>query len=359
MKRKVATGKTGKPLVGVVAFLGRGNSGDEAMFQCIYEAFSPDFDIVAVVDEVGARPGFWDWYPYTHCDRVHMGNIHYFEKPMAGLIVGGGGLGIGFGAGQALVARGAGTPTILAGINHTHHYPTSQSFVSATVEYMKLFDYISMRSLASVESAQKDGVEVNYGADWAMNLVADQASDIEYNSKRVTLVLREHAMSALDQPYYKGEVERLVRALKQDGLSPEFLPFCPEDEVFLKEVGVDKAAPAHIHWWNARRLKQIVDCSGLLISIGRLHPMIYAFASGVPCIQLQPPLKPILNARMFGKTTLMAEEMSIPYFCTIDDVVTEIRNSDWRVFHSDEKAVEAKGRLELMISDIRSLLRGR
>lgn len=83
-------GKTGKPLVGVVGFLGRGNAGDEAMFQCIHEAFSPDFDIVAVVDKLGACPGFWDWYPYTHCGLVHVGDIHHFIQPMAGLIVGGG-----------------------------------------------------------------------------------------------------------------------------------------------------------------------------------------------------------------------------------------------------------------------------
>lgn len=42
----VATGKRGKPLLGVIGFLGRGNVGDEAIFQCIYEAFQDQFDIV-------------------------------------------------------------------------------------------------------------------------------------------------------------------------------------------------------------------------------------------------------------------------------------------------------------------------
>lgn len=356
MKRKVATGRTGKPLVGVVAFLGRGNSGDEAMFQCIYEAFSPDFDIVAVVDEMGACAGFWDWYPYTQCDRIHIGNIHYFEKPMAGLIVGGGGLGIGFGAAQALVAKSRQTPVVLAGIDHMRDYPPPSVFLSAMVEYTNLFDYVSMRSLESVQKAREDGIGVNYGADWAIKLTADTSDLVTVHPRRVVVVLREYSSHHLfSRDFYKQEVERLIISLQKEGLSPEFLPFSPEDEKFLVELAVDHLAPTHIHWWNARLVKQIIKSSGLLISVGRLHPMIYAFGAGTPCVQLQPPIKPQLNPRHFGKTLVMAEEYGIPYFYSVEETLNSVRTSRWESFHSEEKATDSRLRLEKMIDDIRSL----
>lgn len=358
----MAVGRTGKPLIGVVGFLGRGNAGDEAMFQCIHEAFSPDFDIVAVVDELGARPGFWDWYPYTHCDLVHVGDIHYFMQPMAGVIVGGGGLGIGFGASQVHVAKSVGTPVILAGVDYFNHFDPSsehfETFSSAYTDYLRLFDYIAVRSKASVKNARADGIGANYGADWALNLLSDKDPDIQHDPKRVTLVLREHGLDEQGRKRYRDEVIRFIGGLRQAGLRPEFLPFSPEDERFLAALELAELIPSHIHWWNARRLKQIIACSGLLVSVGRLHPTLFAFSVGVPCLQVRPPVAPPVNKpRAFGKIRDMAEKCSIPYCLSTDEALSVIAAGSWESFHSKTQAAEAKLRLAQMIDDIRALLK--
>jgi polysaccharide pyruvyl transferase WcaK-like protein len=345
-----------------VGFLGRGNAGDEAMFQCIYEALSSDFDIVAVVDELGARPGFWDWYPYTHCGLAHVGDIHHFMQPMAGLIVGGGGLGIGFGASQVHVAKSVGTPVILAGVDYFNHFePLNEhfeTFSSAYTDYLKLFDYIAVRSKASVENARAEGVKTNYGADWALNLLSDKNSDIQYDPKRVTLVLREHGLDEQGRKRYRDETIRFLGGLRQVGLNPEFLPFSPEDERFLVTLDIADLAPSHIHWWNARRLKQIIACSGLLVSVGRLHPTLFAFSVGVPCLQVRPPVTPPVNKpRAFGKILDMAKECSIPYCLSMDDALSIITVGGWENLHLKAQVAEAKLRLAQMIDDIRALLK--
>ncbi|WP_398464751.1 hypothetical protein, partial [Tardiphaga sp.] len=62
----------------VVGFYGRGNSGDEAILQCIFEAFQDLFEIRIAVDGHGAYGGFWDWYPYTQSQVIHQTNVSHF-----------------------------------------------------------------------------------------------------------------------------------------------------------------------------------------------------------------------------------------------------------------------------------------
>lgn len=355
LNSNIAKGKNGKPLLGVIGFLGRGNSGDEAIFQCIYESFNEDFDILAVVDETGAWQGYWDWYPYDSCERIHVGNIHYFEKRLAGLLVGGGGLGLGFGGAQILVAKGAGTPVALAGVDHTHTVDVSPTFSLASAIYLNFFNYVSMRSLKSVSCAMKAGVIVHYGADWALKLSSDQSPNIFFKPKRVIVVLREFALEDIEYRFYREEIIMLISTLRQLGYEPEFMPFCPEDVLFLKNMNLDILAPSLISWWNARALKQVIENSGILISVGRLHPMIYAVASKSPSIQIQPPLRSSIDIRNFSKMNDMAEEFSIPYFFNVSAALFALENEDWRSFFSARRLQEAHGRLDGMVDDLHAL----
>lgn len=309
------------PLLGILGFLARGNSGDEAILQCIYETFAARFDIVLVVDEHEARDGYWNWYPYSECQRVHVGDIHFFEKRLAGLLVGGGGLGLGYGAAQVLVAKGAGTPVALAGVDHPHDMHASLAFAAATTTYLKLFDFVAMRSARAVAYAALDGLTVFHGADWALKLQVDESPEVRRAPQRALIALREFPEQIVDVAYYRAQIEGLLTSLVEKGLQPAFMALCPEDERFLEQVGLAGSAPLLTHWWNPRRQKQEISSAGLLISVGRLHPIVYAAACSTPSMQLQPPLDERRSAFSFGKMIDMADELGIPYFTEIKDAL--------------------------------------
>lgn len=351
-----ATGAQGKPLLGILGFLARGNSGDEAILQCIYESFFPRFDIVLVIDETEARQGYWNWYPYSECQRVHIGDIHFFETRLAGLLVGGGGLGLGYGAAQVLVAKGAGTPVVLAGVDHPHEEHASLAFAAATHTYLKLFDFIAMRSAKAVSYAALAGISVFHGADWALKLVADESSDVKRNTKRVLIVLREFSEQVVNAEYYRAQISILFESLRTSGREPAFMAFCPEDERFLERMELAEIAPTVTHWWNPRRQKQEILNCGLLISVGRLHPMIYAAACAVPNIQIQPPLTESHSGHSFGKMLDMAKELGVPYFTNIASALESLSEKPPKTFASRDLVQDATNRLSDMIRRIDEIL---
>ena len=261
----------------VAGFLGRGNCGDEAMFQVIYEHFAPQFDIIASVDQHGAYPGFWDWYPYNACRIVHQIDTAVLEhgRGVAGLIVGGGGLGFGFAANQVIAARCFGVPRAFAGTDlpKTAHLQTPVGLRTAA-DYLALFDYVGIRTGSGVERAQTLGLSVDHAADWALGLPHDGAEE-EQAAGDIAIVLREYP-AAMVPAAYVGTVRGLLDGLTARGWRPFLLPFSPEDERFLAEHGVAELAPVRRCWWNARRMKQVIADAAGLISVGRLHPLIFA-----------------------------------------------------------------------------------
>ncbi|MDP9791394.1 polysaccharide pyruvyl transferase family protein [Agrobacterium tumefaciens] len=349
----IARGKTGKPIVGVIGFLGRGNAGDEAIFQCIYEAFRQKFDIVVAVDEHGAKQGWWDWYPYNEIDRIHQGNIHYFEKRIAGLIVGGGGLGIGFGASQALIAQSAGTPTAFVGTDHTHTIQTSQTGMIGANRFLNLFDYVALRSKESVKWAAADGVSACYGADWALALTTDRSEDHPFDGKRAAVVFREFPADMLAS-HYRHEATRLLSGLTSRGYQPLIVPLSPEDEKFNISSELTSIVPQEVHWWNPRRIQQIISASSLLVTMGRLHSMIFAANVGVQNIQIKPPLRKDVSRHHFRKLEVMAEELCVPYLESVDEALKQL---DGPIDTSEMRAAadQAKKRLKTMTDNLHDL----
>lgn len=349
----IAKGKTGKPLIGLMGFLGRGNVGDEAIFQCIYEAFRDQFDFVVAVDEHGAKSGWQDWYPYTEVDRISQGDVYFFEKRLAALLVGGGGLGLGFGASQVIAACGAGTPTAFVGTEHTHTHKVEPVTVKASRNFLALFDYVSLRSKISVDWAYEDGINVKYGADWALNLLTDNSADVTINRKRAAVVLREFPKEAASNDYI-SKTEKLLKGIRDQGYEPVLLPFSPEDERFSDETALSSLARQEVHWWNARRVQQIIASSGLLVSVGRLHPIIFAASVGTPCVQVKPPVTMPSKPQHFQKLKIMCAELRIPYNETIDEALT-CTSMPLDCAATEEAVAKARLRLADMISDIRSM----
>jgi polysaccharide pyruvyl transferase WcaK-like protein len=298
--KDVATnGKVGKLVL--VGFFGRGNAGDEAMLQCIYEAFSPRYHIVITVDQHGARPGYWDWYPYNETKFIHQMDIGHLDGmgDCVGLLAGGGGIATGYAANWAIAARGKGIPTALAGVEIWEPEEASSPMFKAMQTWLGIWDLVVPRTKASFDRAVRLGANTLYGGDWALNLMQDQAPDVECDPKRAVVVIREADPRRL-QPTYRGEFEAVLSGLSAMGWNPILLPFSPEDEAFAKDMELSRRFPSMVFWWNARRLKQMIANSGLLVSYGRLHPMIFAATTGCPTATVVPTGIPMMKLREVG-----------------------------------------------------------
>jgi hypothetical protein len=281
---RVQTVHASKPKVVLSGFFGRGNAGDEALLQSQYELLSPDYDIVVSVDERGARDGFWNWYPYDRCQIVHQGNLAIMYEPeVAAIHVGGGGLPYGFNAAQVVAARCAGKVAMMTGVDAgTFDSAGSAAQQQALCSYLSLFDLIYARTEPTLEVLRKFAPHTQLGADWALSLQTDDALDCRPGND-VVVVLREFPDEAINGDYL-SDVRALLREFERQGEHVTLLPFCPEDERFLERVDSTWTLPREVHWWNPRRVKQIISRAKLVVSVGRLHPLIFAASVGTPCM---------------------------------------------------------------------------
>lgn len=333
----------------VAGFLGRGNCGDEAIFQTIHEAFSDSHDIVAAVDEHGAFRGFWDWYPYDRSRISHQGNLAVFEQHgrIAGLIVGGGGLPCGFAGGLVDAARAAGVPTALAGVDLT--LPEGGSSRSLH-DYLARFDDVSLRSRAATEAVSAAGITGRHAGDWALRLEIDRGKDLTLSPRRVAIVVREEPLERLSWEFVAA-IESLLEGLRARGHEPFWLPFCPEDERLLGTLALLRCAPMERCWWNARRMKQLVATSGAVISVGRLHPLVFAASTRTPALLLAAPSRAV---RPLPKLHDMAMELGIVTVATVEEVLTHFDRGLPPPSNAGRLA-DARARVDDMVGRLRRL----
>lgn len=282
-------------------FFGRGNCGDEAILQAQFERLSPRFNLVISVDHHDAYDGFWNWYPYDLCEIIHTSNLGICQRPdVIGLHVGGGGLPHGFNAAQVIHARSAGIPVLLSGVDAVE---LSQPAAAACMKsYYGLFDLVSLRSTASHHIAQQWVSDCHLGADWALALPTDGDTP-PTRSDRVLLVLREFPYELLG-PHYLRELDRLIQCLSDRYSEVMLLPFCPEDERFLENIPSTRSLSREVHWWNPRRVQREIASAALVVSVGRLHPLIFAANVQTPAIFAEalpgsPTWKPARKVQQF------------------------------------------------------------
>lgn len=352
-KSDVSVDHSGRKSLVLAGFFGRGNCGDEAILQCLFEAFHETYDIIISVDEHGAYQGFWDWYPYTKARIIHQTNIgeFYANPAVAGILVGGGGLPVGFGANQVLAARYAGRKAAIAGVDLLAPLSTAVAAGQDAIRsYLSLFDFVSIRQEPAKRKAWSRP-KLNHGGDWALRLPKDTAEDIHADRNRVLITLREYPIERVPWTYIQ-KVMSSFDVIKGRGFTPVLLPFCPEDERFLKELGLDQSVPIERHWWNPRRVKQIISSSGMVLSFGRLHPIIFAADVGVPVAAI----KPLLASNEFGCGKIMAaaKELGIA-FIDASEIATFLdapRTAD------PAKVNASRIRTDQMVQSLRELLAG-
>ncbi|PWR21251.1 polysaccharide pyruvyl transferase family protein [Zavarzinia aquatilis] len=357
-----------RPAIVVAGFYGRGNCGDEALFQCIYETFAADFDVIVAVDGFGAVEGYQSWYPYNKCEIRHQCDLGLFEegRRIVGMMIGGGGLAVGFAANLVFEARARGIPTFITGVDlpglvmpgcdppdravarGRHAIDTAQMKA-----YLSGFDRVMVRTRHGLDICRQLGVEADFGADWAIRLKQDEAEDISASDRRALIVLREFPLHLVPYSYVR-EIERLIEGLRHQGWEPAFLPFCPEDGRNTVELDLAPVAPTLEHWWNPRRVKQLIGASGLVIGVGRLHPLIFAASLGVPALSLVPPLPLPSGRKSITKIDAVCADWGLKQVATVDALLAETAMTLKGV--SLRKRAAAHERLDRSIETLRGII---
>ncbi|WP_426959657.1 hypothetical protein [Muricoccus radiodurans] len=154
----------------LTGFYGRGNAGDEAILQCLYEALAPQHAVAIATHPADTHPSHRDWYPYNACVLVDEGSIgRMLEWDPDALVIGGGGLPPAFGAHLALTMRLLGRPTLLVGTDNLDlSLPNPEPLVLR--DYMAGFRIVSLRYERGVQATRALGGEAEHGADWVFLL---------------------------------------------------------------------------------------------------------------------------------------------------------------------------------------------
>jgi polysaccharide pyruvyl transferase WcaK-like protein len=314
-----------KPQVVLSGFFGRGNCGDEAILQVQYERLAHSYDIVISVDERGAREGFWDWHPYNRCRIVHQGNLAVLgESGVIGIHVGGGGLPHGFNAAQVVHARSLGKPAFLTGVDARP--AASAAAATALNHYLGLFDFVSVRSASAWQTMTAFSPACHQGADWALALPPEEPAKEARGG--VVVTIREFPGDLVSRRYLRDVADLL--GILGNGFGPvTLLPFCPEDERFLEHLPMTGRLPREVQWWNPRRMLRLIADSDLVVSLGRLHPLVFAANVGTPAVFAEPlghdPRWPVCT-----KARDLAAEHGWPYATSIADLIARLRRPDGR-----------------------------
>lgn len=311
-----------KPRLVLSGFFGRGNVGDEAILQVQYEKLKNDFDIIISVEQRGAYDGYWNWYPYNQCQLIHQAESAIFnESDVVGLHVGGGDLPIGFNASQVIAALGCGKKVTSTGVDFGWTYELAARAAKSMAETYLNWTQPWVRSLTGFQLAKQISANVHFGADWGLHLPQDEAPDATRGE--TLLVLREFPVHKLT-PQLRDSLHRMICELQQQAGAVRLLPFCPEDERFLDNLESTWSLPREVHWWNPRRIKQLIAQAKLVVSVGRFHPQIFCATTATPCVftewgtGLADGQSTSVDRLRTNKAQRLCEELNMPYFADLE-----------------------------------------
>ncbi|MCP9848320.1 polysaccharide pyruvyl transferase family protein [Cyanobium sp. Morenito 9A2] len=349
----------GRESIVVTGFFGRGNIGDEAMLQVIFEAFHHEYNVVISADLNGARSGFWDWYPYSSCEIIHHGDLKALTDPsVCGFITGGGALPLGFASSQKTIASALSKPTFLAGVDDTIYFLKGDSFdENFASSYLSSYSYFSTRSTRSFERIKPIAHNARLGSDWAWGLKPDER-DME-QSDYICLVIREMPKSYIDHVLIDS-YQRLLGYLRGLGVRLVLMPFCPEDELFVQSISAFEEVEVFRCWWNPRLALQFISLSSALVSVGRLHPIVFASKSNIPVIAIDYDFAHMdASFEPDPKILDLCTEFMIPYYSSIPSFLSSAHSLEFPFPREDTTHVNHGYdlRYQSQLSDIAEIIR--
>ncbi len=260
-------------------FFGKGNCGDEAILQTWHEKLSNRFRIVASIDsDVVEQREYKNFDFYEKIDIIQNRRVDIFcREDIYAYIIGGGGLGLGFGVEQWLhtILRSK-KRFYLGTIVHNEFFEKSQELININKLFFNSFDMISVRDRKSKENL-KDvfDIESNFYPDIATALSLEE-EEIKTNKKFITVTIRDNDINDIIS------IEKWLDKIKKFATNNDFdiiyLPFDKTDERLMNSLSLD--IKYEKIYWHPKKIKYIISKSEMVFSIGRFHPIVFGLSTG-------------------------------------------------------------------------------
>jgi len=330
-------------------FFGRGNAGDEAFLHVQHRLFSEHFDIAVVVEPSAAHGDFASWEPYNQCEIWRFDEVNkIYDASVYGLHVGGGSLPFAYAGHYILSALDARKKVVMSGIDAAIKPKARENDVRREI-YGRV-DYLSVRTRKSFKSLKKAGVKVSRGADWALGL---HTAPTDAGPVDVVVTMRGFSQPNEDHTRARAALED---HLASKGRSISWLPFAPEDRDFLQFTGVPDDRILNM-WHDPRQVLDVISRASLVISIGRLHTLIFALIAETPCLAIDPGIVHDGRAIPNRKNRYFCAQTGLEFFDSIGSFIEQDVDLSEARFPARGFSRDDATRYDKMIADIRKKLK--
>jgi polysaccharide pyruvyl transferase WcaK-like protein len=277
-------------------FYGHGNAGDEAIAHALDFYLRRPFENVGLAfsSEMSSEDAMATMRQsafYRDRNLVSIYDLETIREPDI-FIVGGGDLSASYGMQQAAVARESSRCKLLARIGTSakddflRGGPKSINLVKAT---LGLFDYLSVRDRSSFDVLAALQLKSHCGADLGLDIGLDSEVELP-KSRYVAVVVREVRDKDRERQIAiaKTVIESVRREFEDDFV---LVPFCIADQMFAKEVSTacNDAKMFVAAGFDPHKLAYVMAKAEYVVSIGRLHPLVFAIGNRVPCFAVTYP----------------------------------------------------------------------
>lgn len=292
-------------------YYGNGNCGDEALLQTMVHYFSPHFTIVVSVNKLESavalqKQGIFPYAESEVCGSLHRGLLAH--RDTAGMILGGGGLGLGFGWDQYMFAWRNNKKIIHAGVHITGEFikPGDAAFNSVTRSFLSAADWLSVRHQHSIAVCREMGVQARYLPDWAFAMPSEEGGRVP-DRDFVVVVIRSDTNKDRDRTL--RTYETIKAYAEKHGLAVVIIPFDGSDENMTKRLGLESEMVGKMYF-APKKVKRMIAKAKVVFSLGRYHPLVFAMAENVPVFSIDA----LRNGRSDDKTCLQVVEEGLGDF---------------------------------------------
>jgi len=277
-----------------VGFYGHGNAGDEAIARSLQRYLQAPFNNVELNFSTEMAP--------AEAQKINEGNPFYGERNVVSVydletikdpdivIVGGGDLSATYGLSQVLRARESSRVSLLARIGTSakdDFLRGGDKAVNLVKAALNVFDYISVRDRASADVLGVMGLKPHMGADLAIDSPISGES-LELRKPYAVMTVRE--VRENDASRQIKAADAILKNIRREVKDVYLLPFCEADQRFAldgpprPDVKVIKDA-----WKDPGKLAYAISKAEFVASVGRLHPLVFAVGSRIPCFAVTYP----------------------------------------------------------------------